>query len=153
VRYLFLLLFFLFNNLIYGQIIVDRDSAGLYKKIDSALWLIKKYDPEKYQTLDSVCSRISIWNSFFSSTSDSTILISSNDFKLNSINNIACAIVHESMHLYFDNCRKSDCNSPDTHIAEEKYCYSYEYDFFLKIPDGEYWLKMHILREIVRFSE
>ena len=151
-RYLFLLIFF-FNNLAYGQIIVD--SKNEYSiRIDSALTLIKTYDPEAYALVDSVCFKILVWDRIYSSAEDSSIFISSSDFKLNSINNIACAIVHESIHMYFENCRKGClCNAPETHVAEEKYCYSYEYDFFSRLPAGEDWLKLHILREIVRYSE
>jgi hypothetical protein len=154
VRYTFFLIILLFNNLASGQIVVDRGGDGWGEKIDSALLLIKKYDPEKYKLLDSVCSRISIWGGTFSSTEDSSILISSSDFKLNSLNNIACAIIHESLHLYFEKCRSTgSCRLPNNNIKEEELCYLYEYDFFCKLRGGEDWLELHILREIERFSE
>jgi len=154
VRYLFLLIILFINNLAYSQIVVDRGGDGWGEKIDSALLLIKKHDPKKYALLNSVCKRISIWGGGFSSTEDSSILISSSDFKVNSINNIACAIIHESLHLYYERCREmKNCPYLLGNVYEEKKCYLYEYDFFCKLPNGEDWLDLHIRREIQRYSE
>ena len=152
-KYLFFLII-LFNNLAYGQIIVDCGGDGWGEKIDSALLLIKKHDLKKYALLNSECKRISIWGGGFSSTEDSSILVSSSDFKVNSINNIACAIVHESLHLYYKKCRETKiCPYPLSNVYEEKQCYLYEYDFFRKLPNGEDWLDFHIQKEIQRYSE
>ena len=150
-KYLFLLIFFS-NNLASSQIIVDKTVNSA--KVDSALALIKERDPKVYAHIESVCSRISIWEEVYSFSDDTRIFISLNDFKLNSINNIACAIVHESMHTYFEKCRKSSlCKVPESNILEEKYCYSYEYNFFMKLPNREYWLETHILKSISMYSE
>lgn len=151
-KYLFLLIFFS-NNLASSQIIVDGKTDNS-AKIDSALTLIKECDPKVYTHIESVCSRISIWEEAYSFSKDSHIFISANDFKLNSINNIACAIVHESMHTYFEKCRESGlCKTPESNVLEEKYCYSYEYNFFMKLPNREYWLETHILKSISMYSE
>ena len=153
-RYLFFLIILLISNLSHSQIVVDRGGDGWGNKVDSALLLIKKHDPKKYALLNSVCKRISIWGGGFSSTEDSSILISSSDFKVNSINNIACAIVHESLHLYYEKCREvKNCLYPLNNVYEERQCYLYEYEFFSKLPNGEDWLKLHIQKEIRRFSE
>jgi hypothetical protein len=88
-----------------AQISVPKAGDAWDLKVDSALLLIAKTDSDKYIRLIDVCDRVDFWISNYSSNSVShdgnTIYISVDDMKLNSINNIACILVHESMHLYY----------------------------------------------------
>ena len=140
------LLFFLVTPL-FGQIQIDKAGDGWDLKIDSALSLIKKVDSEKYNFLDTTCSQVSFWISKFSScefeSGKGRIYVSTKEFKLNSINNLACVLVHESLHLYFlKNKIVLDAKQ------EENYCYRYELELANKLPNPEPWLKNHILRQI-----
>jgi len=89
-----------------------------------------------------------MWNGSFSTNTVSlgkkgTIFISSKDFSLNSVNNIAAVIVHETLHVYFGmHGYKMSAE------LEEKLCYSLELQFLLKIPNVEPWLIEHARKEI-----
>lgn len=138
-----LLLFLFYSVQVYSQPIVHTAGDAWQLKVDSAFSLIKKYDPEKYILLDSVCDEVDFWLGEFSSYNidkegKSTIYISVKDIKLNSINNLACVLIHESLHLYF---RK--INLSISHEIEEKICYRYELEFIEKIPNAESWLLIH----------
>jgi hypothetical protein len=138
---------FLTSLPLFGQIKVDKAGDGWDLKIDSALVLIKKTDSTKYALLDSVCSNISFWLSPFSSCDlepeGGRIYISSNDVKLNSINNLASVLVHESFHLYI--WKRKFILSPK---EEENYCYRYEFELVNKLPNLEPWLKSHVIEQI-----
>ena len=126
---------------------VSKAGDGWDTKVDSAIQLIKKYDAEKYRTFIEVCQRIDFWKSSFSSTSivegDYTILVADADVKLNSINNLAAVLVHESLHLMFI---MEDANMSE---REEEYkCYLYELSFIQNIPTPEPWLKANIYEKL-----
>ena len=135
-------LIFLFTPFLYSQPIVHTAGDSWQFQVDSAFSIIKRYDPKKYELLDSVCDEVDFWLGDFSSCfykqGSSVIYISVNDVKLNSINNLACILVHESLHLYFDS---AGLHPPKS--AEEKICYAYELDFLRKIPNAEPWLLDH----------
>ena len=127
----------------YAQINIDKAGDGWHLKVDSAIQLIKETDYEKAIVLDSVCKKIEFWQGSFSTNEGSygnkgTILISVKDVKLNSINNLAAVLVHESLHLLF--LKKGMVLSPG---KEEMYCYRYELEFLLKLKDPEPWLIHH----------
>jgi len=132
---------------LFGQIKVDKAGDGWDLKVDSALALIKKTDSAKYALLDSVCSNISFWLSDFSSCDleeeGGRIYISVRDVKLNSINNLAAVLVHESFHLYI--WKKKILLHPK---GEENYCYRYELELVNKLPNLETWLKLHVIEQI-----
>jgi hypothetical protein len=132
---------------LFGQIKVDKAGDGWDLKVDSALALIKKTDSAKYALLDSVCSNISFWLSDFSSCDleeeGGRIYISVRDVKLNSINNLAAVLVHESFHLYI--WKKKILLHPK---GEENYCYRYELELVNKLPNLEPWLKLHVIEQI-----
>ena len=132
---------------LFGQIQVDKAGDGWDLKVDSALTLIKTADPAKYALLDSVCSNVSFWLSDFSSCDlegeEGRIYISVRDVKLNSINNLASVLVHESFHLYI--WRRKFILSPK---EEENYCYRYELELVNKLPNLEPWLKSHVIEQI-----
>lgn len=140
---IWLWLILLFPISCYSQISIDKAGDGWDLKIDSAITLIKKVDPEKAQVLDSVCNKIEFWQGGFSTVDGSygnkgTVLVSVKDVNLNSINNLAAVLVHESLHLLF--LQKGIVL---TSAKEEMYCYRYEYEFVLKLDDPEPWLIQH----------
>jgi len=101
----FVLAFMFFTHNATAQITIPKAGDGWDLKVDSALLLIAKMDSDKYIRLIDVCDRVDFWISNYSSNSvthdGNTIYIAIDDMKLNSINNIACILVHESMHLYY----------------------------------------------------
>ena len=129
-----------------GQIRIDKAGDGWDLKIDSALTVIKQTDPQKFQLLDSVCQKVSFWISDFSSNElvekEGRIYVSVKDVKLG-INNLACVLVHESLHLYF--LRRGVQMTP---AEEENYCYRYELEFIQKLKNPEPWLKENALKHI-----
>ena len=144
----FLLLGLLLPTVCFGQIKIDKAGDGWDLKIDSALSLIQTVDPQKYQLLDSVCQEVSFWLSKFSSnelTEEGVgrIYVAVGDVKLNSINNLAVVLVHESLHLYF--LRKGIKLPP---LVEENFCYRYELELIEKLTNVEPWLKENTLKQI-----
>ena len=129
-----------------GQIKIDKAGDGWDLKIDSALTVIKQTDPQKFQLLDSVCQEVSFWISDFSSNelveNKGRIYVSIKDVRLG-INNLACVLVHESLHLYF--LRRGVQMTP---AEEESYCYRYELEFIQKLTNPEPWLKENALKHI-----
>ena len=136
-----------------SQIRIDKAGDGWDKKIDSALTLIQKIDIKKYQLIDSVCNRVEFWSSGFSSNDGSygnkgTILVAVKDVKLNSINNLAVVLVHESLHLHV--LQKGYIIIPE---QEEVWCYRYELDFIDKLPNPEPWLKQHAITQLTNIQK
>jgi len=75
-------------------------------------------------------------------------MISTKDIRLNSINNLACIIIHETHHLYILN-KGIKLTEP----KEELECYLYELKFVNKLKDCEFWLKAHVIKCINHYSE
>ena len=128
-----------------GQIKIDKAGDDWDLKIDSAITLIKNTDTNYYNVLVEYCQHVEIWNGPFSTNyldkEIGTIIVSVNDIKLNSINNLAAVLVHESCHLIFlKGGIILDKNE------EERACYKYEYLFLLQIPNIEPWLLGHAFR-------
>ena len=128
-----------------SQIKIDKAGDDWDLKIDSAINLIKQTDTNYYNTLVKYCNHIEIWNGPFSTNywdkDYGNIIISVSDIKLNSINNLAAVLVHESAHLGF-RCNGIVLSEND----EERFCYSYELAFIIKLPNLEPWLLEHTLR-------
>ena len=148
-----LLILLTLPSLLFSQIIVDKAGDGWDSKIDSALQLIKKTDIEKYQLLDSVCGKVEFWSSGFSSNEGKygekgIILVAVKDVKLNSINNLAVVLVHESLHLHV--LQKGYIIIPE---QEEAWCYRYELDFINKLPNPESWLKQHAITQLTNIQK
>jgi hypothetical protein len=137
---------------LFSQIKIDKAGDGWDLKIDSALQLIKKTDIVKYNLIDSVCTSISFWVSEFSSCelTDSTgvIYVSTKDVKLNSINNLAAVLVHESFHLYLQ--KKGTILTTN---QEEYFCYYYELGLINKLSNVEDWLIQHTKQQIINYSK
>lgn len=135
----------------YSQPKVHPAGDGWHMKVDSAMQIIKKYNPEKYELLNQVCDEVSFWISNFSSNGINdgvrSIYIANKDVQLNSINNLACVLVHESLHLYIiQRSIKLDKK------AEEKACYLYELEFLNKLPNPEPWLIENTKTKIKLYS-
>jgi len=147
------IILFLFPSISFSQIKVDKAGDGWDQKIDSALALIQKTDIEKYQLIDSVCNKVEFWSSGFSSNDGSygnkgTILVAVKDVKLNSINNLAVVLVHESLHLHV--LQKGYIISPE---QEEAWCYRYELTFIDKLTNPEPWLKQHAITQLTNIQK
>ncbi|MFZ9792533.1 MAG: hypothetical protein ACO3F3_09355 [Gemmataceae bacterium] len=147
----FSILLFIFPLFCFGQPKVHPAGDGWHLKVDSAMRIIQKYDPEKYSLLVEVCDEIGFWSGNFSSNGItagiSSIYVASKDIQLNSINNIACVLVHESLHLYIlQKSMKIDRKS------EEKACYLYELEFLSKLPNPEPWLIENTKTKIKLYS-
>ena len=131
----------------FAQIKIDKAGDGWDLKVDSAIQLIKIVDIDKYKLLDTNCSQISFMISPYSSceleNGKGHIYIAVDDIKLNSINNIAVVLVHESMHLYIS--KKGIEMIPE---KEETFCYMYEISFINKLKDPEPWLLEHAINNI-----
>ena len=133
----------LFPSICFAQPRVDKAGDGWDLKIDSAINLIKQYDSTKYNLLLNVCNKIEFWNGNYSTNDGKkTIVVSVNDVKLNSLNNLASVVIHESFHLYLSE------KSLDTK-KEENMCYRYELSFIKKLPNIEEWLWSHTLKQII----
>ena len=143
------LIFLLLTIPVYSQIEIDDVGDGWKSKVDSALTLIKKTDQTAYKEVLDNCKHITYWMGAFSTTSDSaTIMISTNDMKIGSVNNLACVIVHEAHHLYIK--RNKIVYTPR---KEEYVCYSYEYEFLRKLPSPEDWLTIHVIKCVMKFKD
>jgi hypothetical protein len=137
---LIVLLLLLLPNLSFGEIKIIDVGNGWKNKVEDALVVIKKYDSEKYNKLVENCKEIGFWGGKFSTTeSGDKIILSRSEMNDGSINNIACAIVHESRHLMLE---KSQTTWDEN--LQEFWCYDYELNFALKIPNIEKWLLEHI---------
>jgi hypothetical protein len=128
-----------------SQIKIDKAGDDWDLKIDSAITLIKQVDLNYYNVLIKHCHHVEIWNGPFSTNywndTTGTIVVSVNDIKLNSINNIAAILVHESCHLLY---LKGGIILSEK--EEERSCYAYEYFFLLQVPNVEPWLLEHAFR-------
>ena len=147
---MFMTLYVLFPNVAFAQIKVDKAGDGWDLQVDSALNLIKTVDAEKYLLVENVCQEISFWINTFSSSSyqdgNGLIYISTEVIRLNSINNLAITIVHESMHL-----RLRQKGVTLSQKEEENLCYRYELEFINKLiqfTDVEPWVINHTQRMI-----
>ena len=129
---LFFLLFLLPVNL-FSQINVHKAGDGWDSTVYSALNLIQKYSPYHYVIIKDLVQEVQFWNEDYSSNDiiegKGVIVVSTKDIKLNSINNIAAALVHESYHLKFLKY------GPMLRGYEEEYaCYKHELKFLKSLP-------------------
>ena len=118
-------------------------------RIQEAIELIKVTDPAKYDLLIDNCDNIEFIIGDFSTTKPpKTIVINTRDMRLNSINDIAAALVHESYHLYlYSKCEEL------TERAEELICYQYEYTFLCKLPSVEGWLFKNVIDMMIFYNK
>jgi hypothetical protein len=131
----------------FGQMKIDKAGDGWDLKVDSAIQLIKRVDIAKYKLLDTNCHQVSFMISPYSSclleNGLGHIYIAVDDIKLNSINNIAVVLIHESLHLYI--AKLGIALIPE---KEETFCYMYELSFISKLENPEPWLTEHAINNI-----
>ena len=145
-----IILFFI-TNFVNAQIIVDKGGDGWSDKVDSALVIIKNTSPKHWKMVEESCNHISMWNGKVSTTQPGKgselgmIVISRDDFKLGSINNIASVIVHESRHLWIS---RNGLIFKDPTL-EEADCYLWELEFLQMIPNVEQWLVQHVFNQYI----
>ena len=146
--YVFLLIVLMTQNL-FSQIKVAPMNPIWTNRVDSALKIVKKYDPDYYDTIIKYCKTIGFWRGGFSTveTNSDEITIAIDDIKNPSINNIAAILVHESTHLYFI---KNKISYPIEY--EELLCYQTEKHFLLKIPNVEPFLLENVEYQIKQFE-
>jgi hypothetical protein len=121
---------------------------GWKSDVQKAVYLIQMTDTAAYNILNTQCNNIEFIDSEFSTTKrPHTIALSIKDMKLNSINNIAAALVHESYHLYLYNN-----NVKLSETEEELKCYMEEYEFICKLPNVEEWLFMNTINKLIYYQ-
>lgn len=128
-----LLIFFLLllNFQVFGQIKIDQVGDNWTSKVEQAIRLIKKTDKQKYEYLVQHCNRITFFDGKFSTVEGRDVIVLGNvDISNQSIENIASALVHETMHLIII---QNDLVMSEK--QEECICYSYELNFLLKISN------------------
>lgn len=129
------LLFFtllLFTTPIFSQIKVEDVGDGWKNKIELALEIIKKTDSNYYSHVINNCKHIGFWSGKYSTNEDSSIYMTKYDFEMNSIQNLACIIVHESKHIEL-----SKNKIVLSEKEEECICYTYEKEFLFKVEVPE----------------
>ena len=145
-----LLAIFLISPLLaFSQIRIDDVGDGWKGLVEQALKVIETTDTAKYNLITQYCTQITYGLQPFSTIeSDHVIILPTAEMKKGIVNDIAAAIVHESLHLYFIH------NSIGTNVqAEEAICYAYELEFLKQIPGVEQFLLDHALRQYLYFSE
>jgi hypothetical protein len=143
-KHLITLLFTIFSISSYAQLKVDQSGEGWKEMVDSALILIKKVDPEKYEHIETYCTKIGFWNGSFSSNEGTEIFISREDILLGSVENICCILVHESKHIEL-----SKKGLPLQ--TEECICYNYEMSFLNKLENVD-WLKQNCFLRLNQYE-
>ena len=139
---------FLVQFISFSQIKIS--DIGIWKpKVQEAIELIKVTDPQKYEILVGNCDNIEFMIGDHSTTRPpKTIVINTKDMNLDSVNNIASVLVHESYHLYlYSRCEiMSERN-------EELLCYKYEYSFLCKLKSVEGWLFKNSIDMMIFYSK
>ncbi len=112
-------------------------------KIDSAKALISEIGIPYSNFFKNYVSKIEVWGGEYSTCHGEkgrkgVIFLSMEDVKSGKVQNIAAAIVHETMHLYF----RYKGEIPD---KEESMCYYWEYDFLQLVPDVDPGLIYHAI--------
>ena len=138
---------FLIPTLSFGQINIQDVGDGWKNKVDSAIALIKKTDTLSYQILMENCKDVEFIIGKYSTTKPPyTIAITTKDMSLNSINNIAAVLIHESYHLFIYNNKIIYSQN-----EEEAVCYEKEYEFLCKLPDVEDWLFLNAMNNVILY--
>jgi hypothetical protein len=144
-----LAIFLISPILAFSQIRIDDVGDGWKGLVEQALKVIETTDSAKYNLVTQYCTQISYGLQPFSTTeSGHVIILPTAEMKKGIVNDIAAAIVHESLHLYF--VHNSIGASEQT---EESICYAYELEFLCQIPGVEQFLLDHALRQYLYFSE
>jgi len=137
--------FLLFSLQANGQIKVPDVGDSWKSLVDSAIRLVKETDSSSYVILTQNCKEIEFALIPFSTTRPpNTIVISVRDLRTQSVNNVACVLVHESYHLYLHK------NNPGLEPYKEEYLsYVHEYDFICKLRSAEDWLFNNVINMLL----
>ena len=146
-KYLVFLLYFFCFSKCFGQIKIDGGFSDWENLVRKSIELVKQIDSTYHQTLVTNCKRISFWNGPYSTTEDKSIVISILDLKSESVNNIACVLVHESKHLELIQTKSL------TQSEEECIAYRYELDFITKLKNPELYLNKNCLEYLNKFCD
>jgi hypothetical protein len=132
----------------FGQIRIDDVGDGWKTQVEQALQLIQDIGSSKYEIVLAYCDHISYALIPYSTTeSGHIILLSTAEMKRGNLYDIATAIVHESLHLYFQHFPIGlDAN------AEEALCYAYEIEFLKQIPGVDTRLIDHAMKYYLYYS-
>jgi len=132
----------------FGQIRIDDVGDGWKSQVEQALQLIKEIDSNKYEVVLAYCDHISYAMTPYSTTEDGhVILLATAEMRRAHLHDIATAIVHESLHLYFE-CHPIGLDEN----AEEALCYAYEIEFLKQIPGVDTRLIDHALKYYLYYS-
>jgi len=142
------LLFLLVSVFSGAQIVVDDVGDGWKAKVDSALCMIRRAGPDYWPEVERNCKKVTYWMGDFSTSVDTSVVISTHDMKLGSVCNIACAIIHESHHMEI---RRLGLKMPE--CEEEMECYVRESRFVDAVDCQEVWLIGFIYKSILLYQE
>ena len=145
-KHLLFLTLLLFTTPIFSQIKVEDVGDGWKNKIELALELIKKTDSNYYSHVINNCKHIGFWSGKYSTNEDSSIYMTKYDFEINSIQNLACIIVHESKHIEL-----SKNKIVLSEKEEECICYTYEKEFLFKVEVPERRLLENVFYRLESF--
>lgn len=148
----FLLLLFLNPLLLFSQPQIDQAGDNWAGRVGEAIKLVQSVDPSCYKTIINHCDRVSFWMGGFSSNTitenqERVILIATEDMKIGSVNNIAAALVHESVHLWV-----LDYKVGMDQDSEELLCYTLELEFLKKVPNVEPFLLTHAQSQLNKYK-
>jgi hypothetical protein len=131
-----------------SQIRIDDVGDGWKAQVETALQLIKTVDSNKYEVVLTYCDHISYAMTPYSTTEDGhIILLATAEMRRAHLHDIATAIVHESLHLYFE-CHAIGLDEN----AEEALCYAYEIEFLKQIPGVDTRLIDHAMKYYLYYS-
>jgi hypothetical protein len=132
----------------FSQIRIDDVGDGWKAQVEQALQLIKNVDSNKYEVVMAYCDHISYALTPYSTTeAGHVILLSTAEMRRGNVYDIATAIVHESLHLYFQ--KHPIGLQPND---EEALCYAYEIEFLKQIPGVDLWLIEHAMKYYLYYS-
>jgi hypothetical protein len=131
-----------------SQIRIDDVGDGWKAQVETALRLIQEVDSNKYEVVLAYCDHISYAMTPYSTTEDGhVILLATAEMRRAHLHDIATAIVHESLHLYFE-CHPIGLDAN----AEEALCYAYEIEFLKQIPGVDTRLIDHAMKYYLYYS-
>jgi len=132
----FVLLLCLLPHVLCSQINVHKAGDGWDSIVKQAILLISKTSPTHYKMLIDHVDVIEFWNENYSSNNivdgKGVIVVSINDIKLGSLNNIAAVLIHETYHLHMMSLPYIVSGR-----EEEYQAYSFELKFLKLLPNVE----------------
>jgi hypothetical protein len=138
---------FFLPTFLLSQIQIDKAGDGWDEEVQKALHLIYGTSETHYENIINNVKKIEFWNQNYSSNDGKgVIVIAAKDMKLNSINNVAAVLVHESCHIVLN----GSTLSPN---KEETECYVYELVFLSKLQNVEPELILNCKQQIENYKK